>query len=118
MEQLRSPPRMSLSRTRVPHFSSLLREVWIFADLQLLFNSVQIQPANVRTRKGYAKKGRGREVGNTCSPQNILDAVIAKRIEPMMPARRTPMANCLGIHVSSRAADHNAVPAANAGTLP
>src|SRR6266566_8255409 len=81
-------------------------------------SSVQIQPMNVRTRKGYPKKGNGEEVGNTCSPQNILAAVIAKRIEPIMPTRRTQPANSLGTLVSKRAADHRAVPAANEGTLP
>src|ERR1035438_8395185 len=78
-----------------------------------LFNSVQIQPANVRTRKGYAKKGSGEAVGRTCSPQKILAAVIAKRIAPTVPARRIQLANSLGTLVSRSAADHKAVPAAN-----
>jgi len=47
----------------------------------------------VVTRKGYAKNGSGREVGNNCSPQKIRMAVMAKRIEVAMPVRRTPMEN-------------------------
>jgi len=82
-----------------------------------LFNSVQIQLANVRTRSGYAKKGSGEAVGKTCSPQKILAAVIAKRIAPRVPASRIHMANSLGTLVRRSAADYNAVPAANAGTL-
>ncbi len=81
------------------------------------FSNVQIQPTNVRTRKGYAKNGSGAAVGNTCSPQKILAAVIAKRIAPIMPARRIQLANSLGTLVSRSAADHKAVPAANEGTL-
>jgi hypothetical protein len=80
-------------------------------------SSVQIQPTNVRTRKGYAKKGRGELVGNTCAPQNILAAVMANRIEPIMLMRRTQIANSLGTLVSRRAADHKALPAANEGTV-
>src|ERR1700751_6485930 len=72
----------------------------------------------VSTRKGNAKKGSGDEVANTCSPQNILAAVIAKRIEPKMPTTRTQTANPLGTLVSRRAAHHKAVPAPNEGTLP
>ncbi len=72
----------------------------------------------VSTRKGYAKKGSGDEVGNTCLPQNMLAAVIAKRIDPIMPTTRTQTANSFGTLVSRRAAHHNAVPAANEGTLP
>ena len=41
----------------------------------------------------------------------------AKRIAPMMPTKRTQLANSLGTLVSRRAADHRAVPAANEGTL-
>src|SRR6266516_492888 len=86
-------------------------------SLQAVFSNVEIQPAKVRTRKGYAKKGSGEEVGNTCSPQNILAAVMPKRIEPMMRARRTKPANSLGALVSKSAQDHKAVPAAKEGTL-
>ena len=80
-------------------------------------SNVQIQPTNVRTRKGYAKNGSGEEVGNTCSPHKILAAVIAKRIAATVPTRRIQLENSLGTPVSSRAADHKAVPAANEGTL-
>ena len=50
--------------------------------------------------------------------QKILAAVIAKRIEAVTPARRAQTANSLGTPVSRSAADHNAVPAPNEGTLP
>jgi len=69
-------------------------------------------------RKGYAKNGSGDEVGNNCSPQKILAAVIANRIELAMPTRRTGMENSPGILINKREVAHKAVPAANAGTLP
>ena len=84
---------------------------------QSLLSKVQIQPTKVRTRKGYAKKGRGDEVGSTSSPQKTLAAVIAKRIAPVIPMRRIQVANSLGTLVRKRAADHGAIPAANEGTL-
>jgi hypothetical protein len=59
----------------------------------------------------------GDEVGNSCSPQKILAATMAKRIALTVPKRRTASANCLGMLMSRSASAHSAVPAANAGTL-
>jgi len=75
-------------------------------------------PEDVVEQQNRVKKGSGEEVGSTCSPQKILAAVIAKRIEAVTPARRAQTANSLGTPVSRSAADHNAVPAPNEGTLP
>ena len=77
--------------------------------LESSFNTFQIQPANVSARNGYAKKGNGEEVGNTCSPQKILADVTANRVAPIMPAKRVQLANPWGMLVSRRAADHKAV---------
>ena len=52
---------------------------------------------------------------STSSPQNILAAVIANRIEPITAARRTQPGNSLGTPVSSSAQDHKAVPAPKDG---
>src|SRR5579864_9586850 len=84
---------------------------------QAAFSSVRIQPANVRTRKGYAENGSGLEIGKTCSPQKIRAAVIAKRTAPSRLARRIQLANSLGAPVSRRPADHRDAPAAKEGTL-
>ena len=78
----------------------------------------QIHPMNVITNKGYAKNGRGDDVGNTRFPQKILAAVMQKRTEVATPTSRTPSANSLGILMSNRAVVHNAVPAPKEETLP
>ena len=72
----------------------------------------------VMTRKGYAKNGSGDEVGNNCSPEKILVAVMANRIELAIPTRRTQKGNSRGILINKSAVAQKAVPAANAGTLP
>jgi len=48
---------------------------------QASFNKIQIQPMKLMTRQGYAKNGTGDEVGNSCSPQKILDAVMATELK-------------------------------------
>src|SRR5437867_8306045 len=92
-----------------PFMPQRTRVVYKISSRQPVFSSVQIQPMNVRTRKGYAKNGSGEAVGKTCSPQKILAAVMAKRTAPMTPISRIQIANSLGILVSRRAADHKAV---------
>jgi hypothetical protein len=56
-------------------------------------------------------------MGVKAAPQKICAAVAAKRMAATMPVERVHKANSLGTLVSSSAADHSAVPAANAGTL-
>jgi hypothetical protein len=62
----------------------------------------QIQPTKVITRNGYAKKGRGVDVGSRSSPQNNLAAVTIKRMVAKTPTRRTHVANSLGMLVSKK----------------
>ena len=88
-----------------------------FVGLSFL-SRVQIQPMKVMTRKGYAKKGSGDDVGSNGSPQNILADVMAKRSEVAIPIRRTAAANSFGMLISKSAVAHRAVPAAKDGTLP
>src|SRR5438093_9151284 len=56
-------------------------------------------------------------MGNTCSPQKILPAVIAKRTAAVIPVRRVHVANVFGRLVIRSDADHNAMPAPKDGTL-
>src|SRR2546422_9223154 len=76
-------------------------------------------PADERKDKeGVCQKRQWRRSRQYCSPQKIGAAVIAKRIAPTMLTKRVQAVKVLGTPVSRRAADHKAVPAANAGTLP
>src|SRR5262249_17427151 len=69
------------------------------------------------TRNGYAKDGRGDDVGNSRSPQKMRAATRMKRTDAKTPTRRTHVANSFGMLVSKSAAAQSATPPPKDGTL-
>jgi len=80
------------------------------ATQRLGLRRVQIHPANVSTRKGYPRAGRGAEVGSKGAPQTIRPTVTPNSTAAPSAVRRTHRGNVFGALIIMRPADQRAIP--------